>query len=260
MKLHHQIMGSGQPLVILHGLFGSSDNWRGIAKQLAEHAAVIAVDLRNHGKSPHSSQQNYDVMVEDLVELFNDLGLDKANIIGHSIGGKVAMAFTARYPERVNQLVVVDISPRQSAEDSSHLAIFKALLAVDLSRYTRRSEVNELLSELLPDKAVRQFLLMNLSQEDGHLIWRINLQALHDNYVHFGAAVGEYTKVENMTCFIRGGRSGYIQTVDEALIANQFLNSEIFTIEQVGHWVHAEAPQQFLEKVTDFLTVERDYG
>jgi pimeloyl-ACP methyl ester carboxylesterase len=256
MKLHCQVIGSGQPLVILHGLFGSSDNWRGIAKQLAEYAQIITVDLRNHGKSPHSSQQNYDLMVEDLVELVDDLNLNKANIIGHSIGGKVAMAFTAAHSERVNKLVVVDISPREYAGDASHIAIFEALLAVDLSRYARRSEVNELLSELLPDKAIRQFLLMNLSQESGHLIWRINLQALYDNYVHFGAAVGEQIKVDNITCFIRGGRSHYIQLDDERLIKKQFSRSEIFTIEQAGHWVHSEAPQQFINKVNNFFNYD----
>ncbi|MBL1321074.1 MAG: alpha/beta fold hydrolase [Methylophaga sp.] len=256
MKLHYQITGTGQALVIIHGLFGSSDNWRGLAKQLANHAQVITVDLRNHGKSPHSSQQNYDLMVEDLVELFDDLNLNKADIIGHSIGGKVAMAFAAAYPERLNKLVVVDISPREYAGDSSHIVIFEALLAVDLSLYSKRSEVNEVLSELLPDKSVRQFLLMNISQENGRLIWRINLQALYNNYANFGAAVGEQMKVGNVTCFIRGGRSGYIQANDELLIAKQFPRSEIFTIEQAGHWVHSEAPQQFLSKVNNFLNYD----
>jgi esterase len=256
MKLHYQITGTGQALVIIHGLFGSSDNWRMVAKQLSQYAQVITVDLRNHGLSPHSAQQNYDLMVEDIIELLDDLAIDKAHIIGHSIGGKVAMAFAATHPERLNKLMVVDISPREYAGDSGHIAIFEALLAVDLSRYTRRSEVNELLSELLPDKAVRQFLLMNISQQNGRLTWRINLKALYENYTHFGAAVGVNIKVENMTCFIRGGRSRYIQTDDEELIASQFLRSEIFTIEQSGHWVHSEAPQQFLSKVNNFLNYD----
>ncbi|PHS24820.1 MAG: alpha/beta hydrolase [Methylophaga sp.] len=256
MKLHYQITGTGQALVIVHGLFGSSDNWRGIAKQLADYAQVITVDLRNHGRSAHSTQQTYPLMVDDLVGLFDELDIDTANIIGHSIGGKVAMAFAAAYPERLNKLAVVDISPREYAGDSSHIAIFEALLAVDLSLYSKRSEVNEALSELLPDKAVRQFLLMNISQQNGHLIWRINLQALYSNYVHFGAAVGEQTKVDNSTCFIRGGRSRYIQADDEVLIAKQFPRSEIFTIEQAGHWVHAEAPQPFLRKVMAFFNFE----
>lgn len=223
MKLHYQIAGSGQALVIIHGLFGSSDNWRGVAKQLSQYAKIITVDLRNHGLSPHSTRQSYALMVEDIIELFDDLAIDKAHIIGHSIGGKVAMAFAATYPERLNKLVVVDISPREYAgDDSSHIAIFEALLAVDLSLYSRRSEVNEALSELLPDKAVRQFLLMNISQENGRLIWRINLKALYSNYVHFGAAVVESAQVDNMACFIRGGRSRYIQADDEVLIAKQF--------------------------------------
>jgi len=160
MKLHYQITGAGQPVVILHGLFGSLDNWRSIAKQLSRYAQVITVDLRNHGRSPHSSQQNYALMVDDLLELLDDLELDQADLIGHSIGGKVAMAFAKAHPTRLNRLVVIDISPRQYAEDSSHIAIFKALLALDLTLYSTRSEVDEVISSILPDKAVRQFLLI----------------------------------------------------------------------------------------------------
>ncbi|MFW5425990.1 MAG: alpha/beta fold hydrolase [Methylophagaceae bacterium] len=254
MKLHHQITGSGRPLVILHGLFGSSDNWRGMAKQLAEYAQVITVDLRNHGKSPHSAQQNYDLMVKDLVELFDDLNIDKANIIGHSVGGKVAMAFTAAYSERVNKLVVVDISPRQYSDD--HSVIFNAIMAVDLSLYSKRSDVDNVLSEVLPDKGVRQFLLMNISVDNGRLAWRINLPALFDNYQHFLDAVCENDEVNIASCFIRGGNSPYIQDSDELLISQHFMKAEIYTIEQAGHWVHAEAPQAFLNKVTTFFDYE----
>ena len=254
MKLHYQITGSGQALIILHGLFGSSDNWRGLAKQLAEYAQVITVDLRNHGKSPHHPQQTYEVMVEDLIELFDELKLQKANIIGHSMGGKVAMAFAAAHAEHLNKLMVVDISPRQYSDD--HSVVFNALMAVDLSQYSKRSEVDVVLEELLPDKNVRQFLLMNIVVDNGRLSWRINLAALSDNYPNLLDAVCEHDEVNIEACFIRGGNSHYIQDDDDVVISQHFTQVEIHTIEQAGHWVHAQAPQQFREKVIAFFDYE----
>ena len=251
MKLYYQIIGTGQPLVILHGLFGSSDNWRAIAKQLATQAQVITVDLRNHGRSPHSSEQTYALMVEDLAELFERLKLDKADIIGHSMGGKVAMAFSQRYPQWLRRLVLVDIAPRQYHDE--HSAIFRVLLALDLSLYTSRNEVDDALKIALPDKVVRQFLLMNLAINGEQLSWRINLQALYDNYSQLLVAVCEDETIMIPSCFIRGGQSDYVGDEDEDLIRTCFPYAELATIEQAGHWVHAEAPQQFLTKITEFL-------
>jgi esterase len=251
MKLYYQIVGTGQPLVILHGLFGSSDNWRAIAKELATQAQVITVDLRNHGRSPHSSQQTYALMVEDLVELFDRLKLDKVDIIGHSMGGKVAMAFSERYPQWLRRLVVVDIAPREYHDE--HSAIFRVLLALDLSLYTSRNEVDDALKIALPNKTVRQFLLMNLAINGEQLSWRINLQALYENYSQLLVAVCEDETIMIPSCFIRGGQSYYIRDEDEDLIRTCFPYAELATIEQAGHWVHAAAPQQFLTKITEFL-------
>ncbi len=251
MKLYYQTIGEGQPLVILHGLFGSSDNWRGIAKQLATKAKVITVDLRNHGLSPHSSEQTFNLMAQDLAELFDRLKLDKVNLIGHSIGGKVAMSFSHRYPQWLDKLVVVDISPRQYHDE--HGAIFRALLALDLSSYSSRNEVDSALKIALPNKTVRQFLLMNLDINGEQLHWRINLQALYDNYYQLLQAVCEHEPVMIPSCFIRGGQSDYIRDEDEDLIRTCFPYSQIVTIEHAGHWVHAEAPQQFLTIITEFL-------
>jgi len=251
MKLYYQTTGTGQPLVILHGLFGSSDNWRGLAKKLATQAQVITVDLRNHGRSPHSSEQTYALMVEDLAELFERLTLDKVDIIGHSMGGKVAIAFSQRYPQWLRKLVVVDIAPRQY--DDEHSVIFKNLLALDLSLYANRNEVDNALKNTLPNKAVRQFLLMNLTLNDEQLSWRINLQALYDNYSQLLKAVCDGNTIMIPSCFIRGGQSDYIRDKDENLIRTCFPNVELATIEQAGHWVHADAPQQFLTKITEFL-------
>jgi len=251
MKLYYQTIGEGRPLVILHGLFGSSDNWRGIAKQLAMYAQVITVDLRNHGLSPHSSEQSYALMAEDLAELFERLQLDKVNIIGHSMGGKVAMAFSQRYPQWLDKLVVVDIAPKQYQDE--HSVIFKALLALDLSLYASRNEVDKALKMTLPNKGVRRFLLMNLDLSGDQLRWRINLQALYNNYPQLLEAVCEDETITIVSCFIRGGQSDYIRDDDEDMIRSCFPYAEIATIEQAGHWVHAEAPQQFLSKITEFL-------
>jgi len=251
MKLHYQSTGIGKPLVILHGLFGSSDNWRSIVKVLVNTRQVITVDLRNHGQSPHSTEQSYPLMVEDLFELLDDLDLDKVDLIGHSVGGKVAMAFSQTYPDRINKLIVVDIAPRQYQPE--HTAIFKALLALDLSLYTQRSDLDQALALSLPDKAVRQFLLMNLNNQNQQLHWQINLPTLFDNYQALLAAVCQTGRVEVSTCFVRGGRSHYINADDEDLIKRVFPNSSIVTIEQAGHWVHAETPQAFLTITSEFL-------
>ncbi|HDY84799.1 hypothetical protein LCGC14_0809350 [marine sediment metagenome] len=251
MKLYYQTIGEGRPLVILHGLFGSSDNWRGIAKTLSDYAQVISVDLRNHGQSPHSVKQTYALMAEDLAELCDRLKLDKVNIIGHSMGGKVAMAFSQRYPQYIDKLVVVDIAPKQYHDAHSH--IFKALLALDLSLYTNRSDVDNALKMTLPNKAVRQFLLMNLELSGEALSWRLNLQALYDNYSELLDAVCEDETVMIPSSFIRGGQSDYILEDDEDLIRTRFPYSELVTIEQAGHWLHADAPQQFLSKITEFF-------
>ena len=251
MKLHHQISGSGQPLVILHGLFGSSDNWRAVAKQLASDWQVITVDLRNHGQSPHSAEQNYSLMADDLVELLDALDIEQATIIGHSVGGKVAMTFSEKYPERLAKLIVVDIAPKQYQDE--HSKIFKALLALDLTQYKQRSELDTVLAQSFPDKTVRQFLLMNIVVSGKLLRWRINLPALFENYPHLLEAVCQQAKISNPTCFIRGGHSNYIQDTDLKEIKAIFTNVSMMTIEDAGHWVHAESPQAFITTVTEFL-------
>ena len=254
MKLYHQRIGTGRPLVIVHGLFGSSDNWRALAKQLAHYAEVITVDLRNHGRSPHSLEQNYRLMTDDLAELLDDLNLDRVDMIGHSLGGKVAMSFSQHYPQRLHKLMVVDVSPRGYQDE--HSPIFKALLALDLSQFSRRNEVDEALSQSIPDKVVRQFLLMNLAVNGDQLGWRINLQALSDSYPQLLQPVCQDVEIAVTACFIRGGRSTYVRDDDIALINTTFPYSEIVTIEQAGHWVHAEAPVIFLDKVKQFFNYD----
>mgnify|MGYP000057734308 CR=1 FL=1 len=250
MKLHCQILGKGRPLVILHGLFGSLDNWRSIAKELSKTAQVITVDLRNHGLSPHSSEQTYPSMAADLAELCDDLSLNNIDLIGHSVGGKVAMAFSHYYPNRINKLIVLDIAPKQY--QAEHHAIFDGLLAIDLEQYKKRSDVDTVLAKSLPDKAVRQFLLMNLVLNNSRLEWRVNLQALADNYPQLLTAVCLDRKLSLPTLFICGAKSNYILASDTSLIHHHFLNAEIVTM-NTGHWVHAESPVVFMTKVREFL-------
>lgn len=251
MKLHYQISGSGQPLLIIHGLFGSSDNWKMLAKKLSEHVQVITVDLRNHGRSPHSMDQDYKLMADDIAELIRDLGIQKLDLIGHSIGGKVAMTFSHDYPDYCRKLIVVDIAPKHYLPE--HNSIFKALLSLDLSLFTKRSEIDKTLSKSIADKATRQFLLMNLDTSGDRITWRINLPSLFDNYPQLLQAVCIEHPITIPTFFIKGSLSNYIQDQDSQLIASVFSNSEIHTIEQAGHWLHAEQPEAFLIKINEFL-------
>ncbi len=251
INLHYQSIGSGEPIMILHGLFGSLDNWSGIAKKLAETRRVITVDLRNHGRSPHTSEQNYDLMALDVITLLNHLELPKVDLIGHSMGGKVAMAVSEQAPELLRKLIVVDIAPRQY--ESGNGKIIQDLLDVDLTQYQSRREVDAALLEAIPEKSMRLFLLMNLKLENGKLRWRINLPALAENRPGIAErGIGE-SFIKIPTCFIRGSESDFISGEDEIAILKQFTESDIVTIPNAGHWVHAAAPDAFLQVVTEFL-------
>ena len=251
MKLHYQSIGHGRPLVILHGLFGSGDNWKSLAKSLEDQARVINVDLRNHGHSPHSDEQNYQVMADDLAELCQDLNVEKIDLIGHSIGGKVAMTFSELYPQLLNKMMVVDIAPKQY--NDRHRKDFKALLAINLSNYTKRSEVDKALQSSIPSKAIRHFLLMNLEVEEGNLTWRLNLATLNDCYPQLLQAVCQNSRIEIPTCFIRGGLSDYLDDADEQSISQIFMQVQIITIAQANHWLHVEQAQKFLNNVIEFF-------
>jgi pimeloyl-ACP methyl ester carboxylesterase len=251
MALHYQEIGGGKPIVILHGLLGSSDNWKSIAKALAVQGfKVISVDLRNHGRSAHSDVVSYHSMAMDVYELFNQLGLTEVVLIGHSVGGKVAMKFDQLYPGFVQRMIVVDIAPK--AYQDKHSDIFAALRTIDLTRYHSRNEVSEALASRIPDRAVRQFLLMNLNTEETPLSWRINLPALADNYPSLLQNVCE-TQSDTPTCFIRGGQSDYILDSDLSGIKVIYSNVKIITVEKAGHWVHAEAPKEFLQHTIEYL-------
>jgi esterase len=253
MQLHYQIydetQGQGQPLVLLHGLFGSADNWGTIAKHFAQHYQVISVDLRNHGRSPHSHSQTYPEMADDLSELCDALELVKIHLLGHSLGGKVAMQFATQYPEKVSKLIVVDMAMRTYPDRYTQL--MDHMLAVDLSQMASRNDVDNALKDSISNIRVRQFLLTNLVKNEDRLQWRINLPALKANYATLIAAVAVH--FDQPSLFIRGERSDYVQDSDSTQLQQHFPQSEFVTL-PTDHWVHAEQPQLFIQAVEDFLS------
>jgi pimeloyl-ACP methyl ester carboxylesterase len=251
MKLHHKIIGEGQPLIILHGLFGMLDNWQTLGKRWAENYQVILVDLRNHGHSPHDSELNYQVMMEDLEELTDDLFLDEINIIGHSMGGKLAIKFAQTYPELMNKLIVADIGPKKYP--IHHHQILEGLLSVPIDKMKSRQEIKLRLSKYIEQDQTIQFFLKNLYwKEKGKLAWRFNLEGIANNIKNVGDDL-LHTEFDKPTLYIRGGDSNYILDEDIPAITKSFPDSRIATIPNAGHWLHAENPQMFFELVDDFL-------
>jgi esterase len=250
MELYYREMGQGQPLVILHGLFGFSDNWQTHAKRLSEYYRVILVDLRNHGHSPWSDEFSYELMAEDLKELFNSLKLSKVILLGHSMGGKVAVNFAQRFPSYLEKLIVVDIGVKAYPQHHDH--IIAGMHAIDLERIKVRSEAEAILKQHIDSDGVRQFILKNLYwKEKGQLAWRMNLPVLEAKMAEVLAEVPEI-EVMLPTLFIRGELSGYIRDEDIAELEERFADSQLVTIAGAGHWVHAEAPEEFLDAVLSF--------
>jgi len=249
---------TARPLVILHGLFGTLDNWQTLARRWAEEAGlrVISVDLRNHGRSFHSPEHSYALMAQDVLALFDHLALDPAqlNLLGHSMGGKVAMTLALGYPERLAQLLVLDIAPRFS--DMEHQDdIVAGLQAVDLSTIQNRQQAEAALLPHIRQLGVRQFLLKNLyRREDNSFAWRINLPVLAAKLAAIGEEIESARPFEKPTLFLRGGKSNYI-TPDDKLtcIPDLFPNSQVVTVPDAGHWLHAEKPDEVFDLVKNFV-------
>jgi esterase len=251
MKLFFRQSGQGQPLIILHGLFGSSDNWYSLAKVFANHFCVFVVDQRNHGQSPHSNELDYTILTEDLNEFIEEHNILQPVIIGHSMGGKTAMNFAVRYPDHVRKLIVVDIVPK--AYPVHHDAILDGLKAVPLDSIASRSEADKILSAYVPEPGVRQFLLKSLTRKDnGGFEWRINLSAIERNIDAMGAGMVFHGMYDGPALFIRGSRSDYYEEGDETLIKGIFPKAE-FSVMETGHWVQAEKPEEFSKIVLSYL-------
>ena len=254
MQLNFKKVGEGEPLVILHGLFGSLDNWLSLAKKLGEQFEVFIVDARNHGQSPHNNNFNYDVMADDLYEFLMHNNIIDPIILGHSMGGKTAMQFTMNYPNKLAKLIVVDIAPK--AYPVHHTAILDGMLSLNLEIINTRSGADKQLSKYIDDLSTRQFLLKNLYWiEKEKLAWRFNLPVINDSIEIIGQGLENIEVFDKSTLFIRGKKSNYITKNDFEAIKTIFPHAEIKTMD-TGHWVHAENPTEFIQQVSSFLLSE----
>jgi pimeloyl-ACP methyl ester carboxylesterase len=267
MQLFYRVEGAGKPLVILHGLYGSSDNWLTIAKKLSNEFQVYLVDQRNHGHSPNADEHSYDAMKNDLADFFNLHEIEKAIVMGHSMGGKTAMCFAADYPERVEKLIVVDIAPKDYflLNDESqyylHNNILRAMLELDLSKIESRKHVEDFLLERIDSKQIVSFLLKNLhrNKENSLFEWRLNVPVLYDNLDEIIRGVNAHWFDDRLpiynypVLFIKGANSNYITPEDFSTIRHIYPDAQIVEIPNAGHWLHAEQPQLFMDAIWKFL-------
>ena len=252
MDLFSRVIGSGKPLIIIHGLFGMSDNWQSLAKQFVDFFEVHLIDQRNHGRSFHHKEFNYDCLSKDLFNYIESKNLDDVIILGHSLGGKTAMKFATLFPNIVHKLIVVDISPKYYP--IHHHTIIKGLKYLTSQTLKSRKEADELLANYIDELDVRQFLLKSLSRnKDKELTFRFNLNSISENIENVGQALEENSIYEGPTLFLQGGNSDYIKSEDEDLIFNHFKQAQIQTIHNAGHWLHAQRPQDFFESVMRFV-------
>lgn len=253
MKLTHKIYGSGHPVIIMHGLFGSGDNWRNIAKLMEDHYQCIVVDMRNHGRSPHDPVMNFQVMSDDIIELIQDLQLEKVSLLGHSMGGKVAMQFTLLHPDLVNKLIVVDIAPKYYPPH--HDTVIEAIESIDPGQLKERKEAEEAFSRFLGnDESTIQFLMKNLSRlPDGGFEWKANMPVIIEAYYQLMEDIQPASPFEGPVLFVRGEKSRYVLDSDIPHIKEFFPHSSMITIKGAGHWVHADTPQLFTQAILGFL-------
>ena len=254
MLLSNVSYGSGRPIIILHGMLGCGRNWASIAKKIsAQGWRAITIDLRNHGDSPHSDRMDYNLLAQDIEEVIGALNIEKPIVLGHSMGGKVAMALALRKPHSVGGLIIVDIAPRQYQKSNEYF--IKEMLALNLKAVKNRSHADKLLAEQIQDPVIRSFLLQNLyAGEDGYL-WRLNLRGILENI----SALMDFPFEKDNTfggsaLCIAGGNSEYFEETDKELFREFFPNVRIIKIKGAGHWVHSDSPDIFFESVSIFLT------
>jgi pimeloyl-ACP methyl ester carboxylesterase len=266
MQLYYKHYGNGFPFVILHGLYGSSDNWYSVARYLSSYYSVFVPDIRNHGHSPHEPEISFELMSDDIFQFFKEHHIEKAYLLGHSMGGKVAMLFACKHPELVEKLIIVDIAPKSytsllEPDDHIllHLNILQGLLSVDLNNKVSRNDIENFLSDYILDPKTRKFLLKNLVRNpDGSYHWLINIQAIKNNLPELMAeiAIPENAQISIPSLFIKGEKSNYLKTEDFEGIRRIFLCSSFVIIPGAGHSLHVEQQQLFLHEVMRFLNLD----
>ena len=251
MKLFHRELGQGQPIVMLHGIFGSSDNWLTHSRMLSEHYHTYALDLRNHGQSFHDDAFDYPSMVDDVVEFMETHQITDPILMGHSMGGKVAMNLAVAHPEKVQKLIVVDIAPR--SYNMQNYVVLEGLNSISIEEVESRQQADDMLARHVDEAATRQFLLKNLQRKpEGGFKWKLNLSAISANILNIGLPLQVEGKFEKPTLFVRGAQSGYVRDKDIELIKSIFPVGKVETLDS-GHWVPAEKPKEFVEVVKRWL-------
>ncbi|HOT13877.1 MAG TPA: alpha/beta fold hydrolase [Bacteroidales bacterium] len=266
MGLHFRKLGQGQPLIILHGLYGSSDNWYSIAKVFSAYFTVYTIDLRNHGHSAHYPTHTYNDMAADIVNFCQEHNIEKATFAGHSMGGKTAMLLALEHPQLIEKLIVVDIAPKAyslllepSEHVLQHINIMQAFANVDLTGLTKREEVDMLLAEYIADPPTRQFLMKNLVRKESGFQWQLNTKVLRNslpeiiNGPDFNKILFDKSQITYPVLFVKGEKSGYIKDEDMITIRKIFPKAELSVIFNAGHWLHAEQPQSFINTLKYFL-------
>jgi len=251
--LHSIILGEGKPLIILHGFLGMADNWKTLGRQWAENGyQAHLIDQRNHGRSLHSDEFNYTILAQDIKDYCTKHELEKIYLLGHSMGGKVAMKVATDFPELIDKLIIADIAPKEYAPH--HSDIINGLKSLNFDKITSRKQADEQLAVRIPDFGTRQFLLKSLHRVDKNRFgWRFNLEVLGNSQSMVGFQDSIHEKINTPTLFIRGAKSGYINDNDFVIIEHAFAKANLKTIPNAGHWLHAEQPDLFFEIATNFL-------
>ena len=260
MKLFYRHYGEGQPVIILHGIFGISDNWVTIGRRLAEKFEVFILDQRNHGQSPHSDTFNYFSLAEDLFEFIEDHQLTNPILIGHSMGGKVAMNFALEHPHRIDRLIVVDMSVRAYPARQQHMDILNAMLSINFDEISSREDVEKIITDSVKSSKISQFILKNLYRiGKSRLAWRLNVDAIYNNIENVFEGIELPYTSDIPALFVKGGASDYILDEDYKMILKKFPNAQFTTINNASHWVHADAPDELCMQFSKFLAKDCDY-
>ncbi len=259
MQLFYREFGAGQAVVILHGLFGQSDNWVTVGRRIADQFHVFIPDQRNHGQSPRAAIHSFPSMADDLAEFIEEHNIQNPILVGHSMGGKVAMTYALENPDKIRKLVVIDISPRKYPERITHTQVITQMLGIELANIKTRGEVEKILELRIEDPRVRMFIMKNLYYKiHGKLAWRLNIEAINQSMDLLFDGIQSESQYKGPALFIRGGKSDYVPDADIPLITSMFPEVVLKTISGASHWVHADAPEELCFLLSNFL--ERECG